>query len=153
MAAAILFVALLLYIRLTMPNVALVNMLVDPGSAITGTFLNTLKMRLFKSNTTITSATVLSDLTEADFTGYAAQNLSGFPAASVVGSSGSSTGDAKTFTVGSSPSTTNSIYGYYITDSGNTKLYGAQRDPGAPISMTLAGQTYTITPTFSAVSQ
>lgn len=153
MAAALLLLGLVVYVWLTMPNVALTNMLNDPGTAITGTFLNTLKIRLFKNNYTPISTTVLSDLTEADYTGYSSLSLSGFPAASVVGSSGSSTGDAKVFTVGASPSTTNNIYGYYITDSGNTKLYGVQRDPGAPVSMALAGQTYSITPTFSAVSQ
>ncbi len=145
--------AALIALWLTMPNIAIQNILNDPSDPITGTFLNTLKMRLFKNNLTPGTATVLGDFTEADFTGYSAASLSGFAASSAGGSGAASSGDAKTFTVGSSPTTTNNIYGYYITDSGNTKLYGCQRDPNAPRSMAIAGDTYTVTPTFSGVSQ
>lgn len=153
MTVIILLMVLLLSLYLTMPDQALQNMLNDPTAEITPTFLNSLKIRLFKNNLTPGTGTVIGDFTEADFTGYAAISLSGFPASSIVSHAASSTGSQVTFTVGSSPTTTNNIYGWYVTNSAGTKLYGCQRDANAPIAMAVAGAIYQVTPTFSAITQ
>jgi hypothetical protein len=112
--------------------------------AMTGSSpISTAKLRLFKSNTTPSNATVLSDLTEATFAGYSAISLSGWSAAVVTAHVAQSDPSPGTFTITSG---TQAIYGWYVTDSGNTKLLWAQRDTGAPITLDASGLSqYTVT--------
>lgn len=72
------------------------------------------KLKLFKNNVAVTDATVLGDLTEANFSGYAAKDLSAIAAASINGSDqGERHSNANNF-VHSGGGTANTIYGWYI---------------------------------------
>lgn len=82
----------------------------------------TLVLRLFSNNVTISDSTVFSDLTECSFAGYAAVSPA-WPAPSLTAGVAGTLSPSATFTYSGGTSTT--IYGAYITDSGNTKLYGA----------------------------
>lgn len=112
----------------------------------------TLKVRLFKNNLTVVAGTVLADLTEANYSGYAAQTAAGWSAAAIVSGAGSTTGTPLTFATANPTTITNNIYGAYITDAGNTILYWAQNDANAPIPMAVPGQIYVYTPNFADTS-
>lgn len=102
-----------------------------------------LHLHLFKSNTTVDTDTVLGDLTEADFAGYAVQTLS-FPGGSFVASHiATNQADPATFTISAG---TQNIYGWYLTDDTDTILITSQRDPAAPVLMDVAGiNSYQVT--------
>ena len=134
---------------MTVPDVALRNWL----DQLTPTFIQTLKARLYKNNLTIAVGTVLADFTEADFSGYASAALAGFTAAAIVGHSANTDGNQIIWTVSASPSTTNNIYGVYITDAGNTKLYGAVAAASAPIAMAVGGASVVWTPSVNVITQ
>jgi outer membrane lipoprotein SlyB len=109
-----------------------------------------LVMRLFTNNITPTNANVIGDFTEATFAGYSSQTLGAWSAPSVTAHVGKVSGAALTFTITAGSQT---VYGYYVTDAGNTKLYFAERDPNAPVALAATGpQTYTITPTYQRQS-
>ena len=106
-----------------------------------------LKLKLFKNNATITSSTVLSDLTESTYTGYSAKTLT---SGSFTVSSSSGTAQAvyanQTFACTSG---SESVYGAFITDSAGTTLWGVQKfataltiSPGndiiLPVKLTMA---------------
>jgi hypothetical protein len=104
-----------------------------------------LLLHLFQNDYTPTDSTaILSNLTEADYDGYAAATISGWASASVTSHVASSAATPIVFTK-SAGATPNTIYGYYITDSASTVLYWVERDPAAPVNMTIAGNTYTVT--------
>ncbi len=107
--------------------------------------MNSVAAVAVSSNTTPTTATVLGDLTECDFAGYAAVNVTGWTAPSVAAHVATMTAAPKTFTRSSTGASQN-IYGYYVTDSGSTVLYWAERDGNAPIVVTNLGDSYTVTP-------
>lgn len=107
-----------------------------------------IRIHLFKSNTTPTTSSVLGDFTEADFAGYAALNLITWAAPSVTSHVGRMTAATRTFTR-STTGAAQSIYGYYVTDNSDTVLLWAERDGAAPIVLTNAGDSYTITPALS----
>jgi hypothetical protein len=72
------------------------------------------KIKLFKNNLNPVVATVLTDLTEADFSGYADIDLSAASAAAIDGTDrGFRELDANTFTHNGG-ATTNSVYGWYV---------------------------------------
>lgn len=88
-----------------------------------GAGLSSMKLRLFSNNHTVTDATILSDLTECSFTGYAAQSPSWTTPANVANVAQTQSG-TRTFTYSGGSTTT--VYGYYLTDSGGTVLLGAE---------------------------
>lgn len=99
------------------------------------------KARLYKSNTTITKSTVLSDLTEADFAGYASITLANatFASASVSGHVASSLyGTTLTWTR-STTGTAQTVYGMYITNAAGTKIIAAGPFDGGPYTVTNSG--------------
>lgn len=134
---------------MTVPDEALVNWLKE----LSPTFIQTLKARLYKTNITIAYGTVFADFVEADFTGYAAISLAGFSTPATLGHSANTAGTQLIWTVGSTPTTTNNIYGVYITDASNTKFYGAVAAASAPIAMAVAGATTVWTPSLNAITQ
>ncbi len=77
------------------------------------------KIKLFKSNTTPSGSTVVGDLTECDFAGYSAANLT-WASASQVSSKGSATASDVTFTASSGSQT---VYGYYACKTDGTLLW------------------------------
>lgn len=103
------------------------------------------ELGLFKSNTTITRATVMGDLTEADFGGYARIALNDFAGATLAGNVASAVSTAEVFayTSGTANAT---VYGYFVYDSAAAKLVIAEKFTVAK-SMSVAGDTITITPT------
>jgi len=112
-----------------------------------------LKLKLFKSDTTPSHSDTPATFTEADFTGYAAITLT--TTSWNAGVAGTGTGTAlankasidyaqQTFTMGT-PGTTNTVYGYFVTDNAGTTLLGAERF-AASQSMALAGDSIKITP-------
>ena len=117
-----------------------------------------LKLKLFKNNVTPGHESAVATFTEADFTGYGAITLA--TASWNAGVAGTGTGTAlankasidyaqQAFTMGV-PGTTNTVYGYFVTDNAGTTLLGSERF-AAPQSMALSGDSIKITPklTFS----
>lgn len=103
-----------------------------------------LRLHLYKSNTTPTNASILSDFTECDFAGYAAQDISTWSVPTVAAHVATMTAAANLFTRSTTGASQN-IYGYYVTDSTNATLEWAERDPNAPIVLTVAGDSYQVT--------
>jgi len=103
-----------------------------------------LKVHLYKSNTTPTTASVLGDFTECDFAGYAAQDISTWGAAAVAAHVCSMVAAANTFTRSSTGAAQN-VYGVFVTNQASTVLYYAERDPNAPRVLTNAGDSETYT--------
>lgn len=117
---------------------------------LNGLFIGT-KIRLFQNNYTPVAATVIGDLTEATFSGYAQITLAGGAVAGALDAENRAviTWNAVTFT--KAGATGNTIYGYYIVDNGGVLLWLERFD--APISMTTDGAFITITPKFTGKSQ
>lgn len=109
----------------------------------------TVTARLFTNNITPAVGDVIGNYTEATFTGYAPVSLTGWSAASVASHIGSTTASNATFTITAG---TQNIYGVYFTEPGGspTKLYGAVRDPSAPVALDAANtNTYIISPSLT----
>jgi len=92
-------------------------------------------LRLFDNNETPDEASVLSDFNEASFTGYSPVALTGWSAgyddgAGKAKSDAPSAGFTPTGAGGSG-----SLYGWFLTNSGNTVLYAASRFGSPPISV------------------
>lgn len=104
-------------------------------AVISGTAMNGWKLRLFANNATISATTVLADLTEATFTGYAAVTTATWPAPALDGSNrGSSLNTQGQFTPTAGGGSGN-IYGWYLTNSGGTVLYAVEKFASSPITV------------------
>lgn len=104
---------------------------------------DTWRLHLYQNNFTPTTTSVLGDFVESTFPGYAAQNLTWTP--------GAISGNNKPIPSGSIANTTTFInlefvFGYYITDSTDTVLYGAELFgfPG-PFDMSVVGTVIQVT--------
>lgn len=105
--------------------------------------------KLFKNNYTPVAGSVLGDFTEADFSGYTSQALTGWTTPATVSAHARTTATALSWT--KSGATGNSIYGYYVVNGSN--LLFAERDPNAPIAMTTNGDSYTVAISFTDASE
>lgn len=101
-------------------------------------------LRLFKSDTTPTEASVAGDFTEADFAGYAGAALTGGSWTTTQGAPGTGTYAAQTFTR-SSTGTAQSIYGYYLVTTTGGLLRWAERFD-SPVIVELINDAIRITP-------
>ncbi len=120
--------------------------------ALTGsTLLTGCHVRLYKNNYTPVDATVVGDLTAADFQGYSQANLASPAAATTVSNKAVTSWDQVTYTKGAG-GTGNSIYGYYVVDSAGNLLW-AERDPAAPVDMSVDGNQYKVTPKLTLNSE
>jgi len=102
--------------------------------------------RLYTNNITPGTATVLTDFTEASFTGYAAVqgNTITWTTAVLAAHVATSTGTAILFN--NTGATAQTVYGVYVTDGATaTKLWFAERDAAAPVSIP-AGGSYVYIP-------
>lgn len=83
-----------------------------------------LELHLFKSNTTITDATVVADLTETSASGYASQTLIGatWTVATSTANVTTASYPTRTFTFSASED----IYGYYVTTASAAALVYAE---------------------------
>jgi hypothetical protein len=128
------------------PDTALTQQLID-------TFGTTdVSLRLFSNNITPTKATVLGDFTEVSGSGYAAKTLAhGSFTISALSPGAKAVYAAQTFTFTGAAGL---IYGWYVTDTGKTKLQGpaAQFTNAAgvatPYNILGSGSTIVITPDF-----
>lgn len=112
------------------------------------------KYRLFTNNVTPTLSTVLSGLTEAAFSGYAAvsQSWSNFTTNGVSGHNGFAIAAPINFT--NSSGSPVSVYGYYVTDpaSSPTMLLAVALFDSGPLVIAAGGQA-TVVPTWGDFSQ
>jgi len=124
---------------------AILTELIASGNAWDGS-----KVHLFKTNVNPSPNMVIADLVEADFTGYAASSaiVWGTPGYLPDGTA-AVVGGGKTFTVGSTPSILNTIYGYYVTDSAGTVLLFARKFDAAVV-LSAAGQFVIVLPSYPA---
>jgi hypothetical protein len=125
------------------PTVACQNFLTDfITDRLHTSFYN---FRLYTNNVTPAAGSVLSNFTEATFAGYASipGSTITWNAPSVAGLVAQTTGSVITWTNTSAAAVT--IYGVFVSDAGFTKLYYAERDPAAPISIP-AGGSYSYVP-------
>lgn len=114
---------------------------------------NTLTMRLFQNNITPADTDVLATYTEADFSGYGGGTpFTNWGAALLSAGKAQSQADSIDNTHDGGP-TNNNIYGYYVTDSANSKLYWAERDPAAPTVLNANGQKFTVVPRFTLATE
>lgn len=101
-------------------------------------------LMLFVNNITPDEDTVLGDLTEATFPGYTRQSIDFSPPGALVGHTWVLTPVALVFTRAAGAGGED-VYGYGVLDSTGTALLWAQKDPGAPLDMSIVGATYTVT--------
>ena len=106
-----------------------------------------LVLRLFKNNITPSDTDVAGTYTEATFPGYAAITLTG---ASWNAPSGGTIayGAQQTFTC--SGTSTDDIYGYYVTQASSGTLLYSERDGAAPFAVRNSGDNIKLTPTIGA---
>jgi len=128
------------------------NMLQFTGGTIGGATL-----RLFQNNPSPapSKASVLGDLTQCTFAGYAGVGLSSanWPAASVASHVASSVHSTSVTFTRSTSGTVQNCYGAYLTDLGNTKLYGVCLFAGGPFPVTNAGDFVVCKPTLTFESK
>lgn len=116
--------------------------------------LTNCKMHLVSSNFTPGVGTTLASLAaiEATFTGYSAATLSTWSAAAIDGTTAAITTSTQGQFTGTSGGGTGNLYGYYLTDSSNTKFYGCEKFASAPISE-LQNITLEIDCTYSLITR
>lgn len=105
------------------------------------------RLRLYKNNYTPVAGSVYSSFTEADFSGYAGVTPS-FSAATIVNGKGNIQDSAARDFTHNGGGTANTVYGYYVVESGSTKILWAERFP-SPLLMSVGGDKITITLSFS----
>jgi hypothetical protein len=93
----------------------------------TSSLLNAGHLHLYTNDYTPDEGTTISSFTEASFAGYAAITLtSAFPGSSVASHKASATCAMQTFEC-TADGTLETVYGWYLTDSGNTLVYACSR--------------------------
>lgn len=105
---------------------------------------NGCKVRLYKNNHTPAHGDTISSYTEADFDNYAPITLSSWPGSSLDGSFNAVSTHPDVVFSQTGTTTTNTIYGAYLTDAAGTYLIGAEANPNGPQSMNAAGLTYVV---------
>lgn len=109
------------------------------------------KIRLYQNDHTPGNSDELSDYVECDFPGYAEITLNGWGQPYTNPSNQAQTDETiQTWTSTGTPSGgSQNIYGYYVFDDTGSNLLYAERNPSGPATITAAGQTYSVTPSFS----
>lgn len=108
-------------------------------------------LRLFKNNVTVDHTTAFGALTQATFSGYAGVALTTgtWAAAGVASHLATSTYGATVTFTRNATGATETIYGWYLTDAGNTKLYACANFAAGPFAMTNNGDSIGVVPTLS----
>lgn len=101
-------------------------------------------LRTFSNNLTPTVSSVKADFTESTYTGYAAKTLTGasWSEATVSDKARSSYAEQSW-----NATSSENVYGWYITDPTNTVVLIAQRDDSAPRAV-VNGDTVKVTPVY-----
>lgn len=115
--------------------------------------LNNVKLHIFVNNITPTKTTVLANLTEASWTGYASQTLTSGSWISLGVNSNVGTLVYPTCTFVNTGGTPQNAYGFYITDNAVTKLLAVGLFDSAPITLPATTGTYSFIPTIGDLSQ
>ncbi len=112
----------------------------------------TVKLALFKSNTTPVAGTVYTDLTPADFSGYTATGPATitFGASATVSGKGTLTASSATDFTHNGGATSNTVYGYFVYI-GTTLLWAERFDTSQVMANN--GDKLTITPKFTLNSE
>ena len=134
---------------LIIPNAAKVFM----QKIWTGEIANSqLKVKLFKNDYTPVAGTVLANLTEADFTGYAVQNVNNpaTQAALDVNNRAVTFWDLVSWT--KNGATGNTIYGYWVVDNAGNFLW-VERFVSGGYAMTVDGTVLNFYPSLTLASQ
>ena len=117
------------------------------GMIVNKTAAENLVLRLFKNNITPSDTDTTGTYTEATFPGYVAITLTGAswgaPAGGVI-----TYGAQQTFTC--SGTSTDDIYGYYVTQLTSGTLLYSERDGAAPFAVRTSGDNIKLTPTIGA---
>lgn len=95
--------------------------------------LNNGVVHLYKNNLTLTAANVLSDFTEANFSGYVAVNTSAWTTPVLNSDNRGETAFGPAAFTQTAITVTNNIYGYYVTIGGALAFYEAF--DGGPVAM------------------
>jgi hypothetical protein len=116
----------------TVPEAGEIDTLTDMISSMLGNWY----MRLISSNFTPGTGTTLASLLaiEASFTGYTPAALTTWSAPSIDGTTAAISVNTQGQFTGTGVGGTGNLYGYFLTNSGGTKLYGCEKFSGAPIS-------------------
>jgi len=112
----------------------------------------TLTIHLFSNNVTVSDTTVIANLTECTFGGYAAQTIGPWTAPASDGGNGAYTQAPLVTWTPTGSGLPQNVYGYYVTDAGGN-LRWAQNDPNAPVVLSNTSQTYGVVPYFDVKSQ
>jgi hypothetical protein len=112
--------------------------------------IGTGKLRLYKVATLPSNASLFADFVEADFPGYAAVVLVGanWTLATVAGHIASASYPLVNWTRNAT-GTGQNIYGWYITDGANTKLYACAQFTSGPFVIQNNGDAVNVTITLS----
>jgi hypothetical protein len=109
------------------------------------------KLRLFQNNLTIGPTTVLSDFTQANFSGYVAGTLTGVSVSGTLDSDNRAVATWSDITFTKSGATGNTIWGYYVTNNMGGFCWAEKFD--SPVVLDTDGEFLTITPKFTLKSQ
>lgn len=100
---------------------------------------------LFKNNWTPVVGDTISALTEANFSGYAAQTIGSWAAAAFSTGKARSTADGNPYLFANSTGVTNNdVYGYAVVNAAKTVLHWAERGAAAPYDLNGAGKSLAI---------
>lgn len=107
-----------------------------------------LDLWLYKSNTTPAETDTEATYTQADFTGYAAIQLTA-ASWSITGTAPTSAGYAQQTFTSSAGSQNQNVYGYMLVQRSSGKLLLAERFSDGPYNIANNGDTIKITPNFT----
>lgn len=110
------------------------------------------RIRLFKNDFTPDVDSVLGDFTEADFTGYSGFQACAWLAAVINGAGKGIIVAAPLLWTAGVIGTGNTIYGYYVTEGGDTVVSYAERF-ASPIVIASVGDFVVVTPSVTAVTE
>lgn len=112
-----------------------------------------LKLHIFTNNITPSDSTTLGSLTEAAWTGYAAQTLVAGNWVSLGVNLHVGTIVYPTCTFSNTSGSPVTAYGFYITDTTNTNLVAVGLFDGSPVTIAATIGTYSFIPTIGDLSQ
>jgi hypothetical protein len=120
---------------------------------LAGTALTQVAWRLFKNNVSPQQSSVLADFVEADFSGYAVvpPPVVGWSVSVTSGGVAKTAANLISWSRGIGP-TSNTIYGYFLTDGPGTYLYAAELF-AVPIPMNAPPDLIQLVPVETFVSQ
>jgi hypothetical protein len=107
-----------------------------------------LKLKLYKSNTTLGETTTSASLAECDFSGYAAVTLTGTSWTVTTGAPTSATYAEQIFTANAGSQNQN-VYGWYLVQSTSGTLVAAETFTGGPFLVNNSGDQIKVTPTIT----